>query len=291
MGCLSDSAAREYVAGRISAAAAAEVRRHLDDCARCRSLLVVAGDVWSPASAAEQRDQPPAPPPPVGFPPPGMGIAATGMSLADLAPDLDPTAPNQAAAPAPDLGGAAAPAAPPRPAPLAAAVESFGPAPPPMARGTSIGRYIIVDHLGAGGMSMVYSAYDSELDRKVALKFLHPGAEKLGDLGPVRLRLVREAQALARLSHPHVVSIYDVGTHQGEVFIAMELVEGGSLAQWLQERRRSWREVLVPFLQAGTALAAAHAAGLVHRDFKPSNVLMGPDGRARVVDFGLALPA
>jgi tetratricopeptide (TPR) repeat protein len=280
MPCLTDSAARDYVAGRLAAAAHDEARRHLDGCARCRAMLVVAGDVWSPASAAEQRDQPPAPSQPLGFPPPGMGIAARGRSLADL----DPAATTEGA---PDTDRLADGVVTPPPGPI----DTLGPAPPPMPRGTSVGRYIILERLGAGGMSMVYSAYDAELDRKVALKFLHPGAEKLGDLGPVRLRLVREAQALARLSHPHVVSIYDVGTHEGEVFIAMELVEGQSLSQWLQERPRSWRELLVPFQQAGAALAAAHAAGLVHRDFKPSNVLIGTDGRARVVDFGLALPA
>jgi eukaryotic-like serine/threonine-protein kinase len=152
-------------------------------------------------------------------------------------------------------------------------------------RGATVGRYRVLDRIGAGGMGVVYAAYDPELDRRVAVKLLRPDRFS-SEAG--RLRLLREAQALARLTHPNVVAVYDAGTFGGRVFVAMELVEGETLRQWLEAGSRSWREVLDRFLPAGRGLAAAHAAGLVHRDFKPENVLLGRDGRVRVVDFGLA---
>src|SRR5437763_1115036 len=152
-------------------------------------------------------------------------------------------------------------------------------------RGATVGRYVVLDRIGAGGMGVVYAAYDPELDRRVAIKLLRPDRFS-SEAG--RLRLLREAQALARLTHPNVVAVYDAGTFGDRVFVAMELVEGETLRQWLGEGPRSWREVLDRFLPAGRGLAAAHAAGLVHRDFKPENVLLGRDGRVRVMDFGLA---
>ena len=150
-------------------------------------------------------------------------------------------------------------------------------------RGAAIGRYLVLELLGVGGMGAVYAAYDPELDRKVALKLVLPGAA--GSLG--RARILREAQAIARLSHPNVVTVHDVGTRVDEVFIAMELVDGVTLTSWLREAPRTTSAILEIFLQAGRGLAAAHKAGLVHRDFKPDNVLVGHDGRTRVVDFGL----
>ncbi|MGE5185829.1 MAG: protein kinase domain-containing protein, partial [Acidobacteriota bacterium] len=156
-----------------------------------------------------------------------------------------------------------------------------------LVRGALVGRYLVVDVLGAGGMGVVYSAYDPELDRKVAIKLLQ--ARRTTGSGEDQARLLREAQALARLSHPNVVAIYDVGTlAEDRVFIAMELVEGLTLRAWLAAADRSWRDVIPIMLGAGAGLAAAHAAGLVHRDFKPDNVIVGADGRARVMDFGLA---
>ncbi len=144
---------------------------------------------------------------------------------------------------------------------------------------------MIIDRLGAGGMGVVYSAYDPELDRRIAVKLVSIEAGAEAQQG--RDILLREAQAMARLSHPNVIAVHDVGTIGDGVFFAMERVDGGTLRQWLAERR-PWREMLAVFAQAGRGLAAAHAAGLVHRDFKPENVLMGKDGRARVTDFGVA---
>ena len=149
------------------------------------------------------------------------------------------------------------------------------------------GRYLVLDVLGQGGMGTVTAAYDTRLDRRVALKLLHRREDKEGALQ--QIRLLREAQAMARLSHPHVVAVYDAGTlEDGTVFISMELVEGQTLRQWGEAQQRPWRELLTVYLEAGRGLAAAHEAGLVHRDFKPENVLVGKDGRARVTDFGMA---
>ena len=146
----------------------------------------------------------------------------------------------------------------------------------------------MLSQLGAGGMGVVYAAYDPELDRKVAVKLLHPRLAGSVEGERARGRLLREAQALARLSHPNVVAVYDVGTYQEQVFIAMEFVRGASLAAWLRVRPRRTAEVLAVFQDAGRGLAAAHREGLVHGDFKPENVLIGDDGRVRVVDFGLS---
>src|SRR5262249_16347665 len=127
-----------------------------------------------------------------------------------------------------------------------------------------------------------------ELDRKVALKLLRPEAAEHRKDPRAKERLLREAQAMARLSHPNVIAVHDLGTLGEQVFIAMELVDGRTLAQWLKENQRSGREILEVALQAGKGLAAAHSAGLVHRDFKPDNVLVGRDGQVKVLDFGLA---
>ncbi|MCA9690356.1 MAG: tetratricopeptide repeat protein [Nannocystaceae bacterium] len=156
--------------------------------------------------------------------------------------------------------------------------------------GASVARYMILERVGAGAMGVVYAAYDPGLDRKVALKLLRPD-RRAGDPASAeskRARLFREAKALARLSHPNVVAIHDVGLYGDQVFLAMEFVEGLTLKRWLAEAPRSWQQVLDVMRRAGAGLSAAHEAGLVHRDFKPENVLISPDGRVRVLDFGLA---
>lgn len=156
--------------------------------------------------------------------------------------------------------------------------------------GRGVGRYAVLELISAGGMGAVYRAYDAELDRKVALKLLRPELFSGETAAAAKARLLSEAQALAKLSHPNVVAVYDAGTVAGEVFLAMELVDGGTLAEWLSRAPRRWDEVLEVFNQAGLGLACAHAARLLHRDFKPANVLVGSDGRVRVTDFGLARP-
>ncbi|QRK08439.1 tetratricopeptide repeat protein [Archangium violaceum] len=163
-------------------------------------------------------------------------------------------------------------------------LEPLAPLGPP-GPGERVGRYVLLRRVGEGGMGVVFAAYDPDLAREVALKLLKPGAVADAE---ARGRLVREAQALARLSHPNVVIVHDVGQDDDTVFLAMELVRGRTLRHWLAEAPRPWREVLSRFLLAGQGLAAAHAVGLVHRDFKPDNVLLGDDGQVRVTDFGLA---
>ncbi len=141
-------------------------------------------------------------------------------------------------------------------------------------RGACVGRYLLLHLVGQGGMGMVYAAYDPELNRKVALKLLLAATGAGQGRGLGQARLLREAQAMARLSHPNVTAVHDVGVVGEQIFVAMDLVEGGTLRAWLKQPR-AWREVLRVMLQAGRGLAAAHAAGLVHRDFKPDNVLVG----------------
>ncbi len=153
---------------------------------------------------------------------------------------------------------------------------------------TQIGRYTILKAIGAGGMGVVYAAYDNDLDRKVAIKLLHEG---IGTATPDTIghsRLLREAQAMAKISHPNVLQVFEAGTHAGQVYLALEFVEGSTLEAWLTAAPRKWQEVVALFLQCGRGLQAAHEAGLIHRDFKPENVLVDRSGRARVMDFGLA---
>jgi len=157
-----------------------------------------------------------------------------------------------------------------------------------LAKGSVLGRYLLLERVGVGGMGEVYAAYDPELDRKVAIKLLHaqPNGGSTSSSGAARL--LREAQAMARLTSPHVITVHDVGTFDEQVFMAMEFVEGRTLGQWLEDEKPSWREALKVLLKAGRGLAAAHRAGLIHRDFKPDNVLLGDDRRVLVADFGLA---
>ena len=150
---------------------------------------------------------------------------------------------------------------------------------------TRIGRFTVLDRLGEGGMGVVYSAYDEQLDRRVAVKVLR--WDVVGNDQGARLRLVREAQAMARLDHPNLITVHEAGEHDGQVFVAMEFVRGQDLDAWLREEPH-WREVVDVFLAAGAGIVAAHATGLIHRDLKPHNIMRGDDGTVKVLDFGLA---
>ncbi len=167
-------------------------------------------------------------------------------------------------------------------------------APPDPEHGAAVGRYLVLEAVGRGGLGRVFAAYDPQLDRKVAIKLLDARAHRGLTPAQLRGRLLREAQALAKVRHPNVVAVHDVGVlgdpgdaHHA-VFLTMELVDGGTLRQWLAEQPRSWQEIRDVFVAAARGLAAAHDANVVHRDVKPGNVLVGRDGRVQVADFGLA---
>ncbi len=192
-----------------------------------------------------------------------LGLAQ-GLSSSDSADDAQPELAETFA----DLGGAEADGLP---------------------AGSLFGRYVVLRRIGEGGMGAVYLAFDAELNRKVALKLLRTdAAPHQAEL--TRERLMREAQAMARLSHPNVVAVYEVGAVDDAVFLAMEYVEGTTLKEWMDDDH-DWREVVNTFTAAANGLRAAHDVDLVHRDFKPANVLVGDDGRVRVTDFGLARDA
>lgn len=156
---------------------------------------------------------------------------------------------------------------------------------PELKRGDSLGRYLLLELVGRGSMGQVYSGYDPKLDRRVALKVL---PAKRGQHEALRARLIREARSLARLNHPNVVSVFDAEATKGRVFIATEFVVGKTFSAWLRAEHRPRADILEVLCQAGRGLAAAHEAGLVHRDFKGSNVMVADDGRVLVLDFGLA---
>src|SRR5262249_7226417 len=149
-------------------------------------------------------------------------------------------------------------------------------------RGTTIDRYVVIDKVGEGGMGVVYAAYDEVLHRRVALKLVTLHGDPTG-----QQRLVAEARAMAQGSHPAIVAVYDVGEHDGRVFLAMEFIDGQTLRHW-QASPRSWRDVVSIYVRVARGLVHAHAAGIVHRDFKPDNVLVDTEGNPRITDFGLA---
>jgi serine/threonine-protein kinase len=216
-------------------------------------------------------------------------VTADLASLFDEAVELDPAAQREyLAALAPDLRAALAEllahdrAAPP---------EFLRPPDPPpeLADGARLGHLVVLRRIGEGAMGSVHAAYDERLDRKVAIKRLHRGGGRAtGSESETRRRIVREARLLARLSHPGVVQVHEILEAGDEVYLVMEFVQGRTLRAW-DAAARPWRERLGVYVQAGRALAAAHALGVVHCDFKPDNVLVGDDGRVRVVDFGLAI--
>ncbi len=159
-----------------------------------------------------------------------------------------------------------------------------------LAAGTGFGRFVILQAVGRGGMGEVYAAYDPSLDRKIALKLLRARPADGPSASDGNALLAREARAMAQLSHPNVVTVFEAGAVGDQVYLAMELIHGRTLRQWQRDGARGWRQVLEVYRMAGAGLAAAHAAGLVHRDFKPDNVLLSHEGVARVTDFGLARP-
>ncbi|HVY40407.1 MAG TPA: serine/threonine-protein kinase, partial [Polyangia bacterium] len=175
---------------------------------------------------------------------------------------------------------------------LVAVAAPIAPAGPPGGTrrldAVAVGRYQLRRLVGRGAMGEVYAGHDPELDRQVAIKILRTDVR---NADAHRARFMREAQAVARLHHPNVVGIYDVGSAGARIFLAMELIEGETLAAWLSRRARPVPEILRTFALAGRGLQAAHAAGIVHRDFKPQNVMVGRDGAPRVTDFGLAASA
>jgi tetratricopeptide (TPR) repeat protein/predicted Ser/Thr protein kinase len=150
-----------------------------------------------------------------------------------------------------------------------------------------LGRYVLLGQTADGGMGVVHAAYDPELHRKVALKVMHPRRTD----ARARERLITEARALAKLDHPNVVKVHDVITQSDQVVIVMEWIDGDTLAGWERAQARSWREIVTVYAQAAQGLAAVHGVGVIHRDFKPANAIIGSDGRVRVVDFGLARAA
>lgn len=152
--------------------------------------------------------------------------------------------------------------------------------------GERIGRFLVVDVIGRGAMGVVVRAFDPRLQRLVAIKLVNPERSERAGLG--RERLLSEARALARLSHPNVVAVFEVDVHEQRDYVAMELIDGIDLQRWLRERPRHWREITRVFAAAAEGLHAVHLAGLVHRDVKPANILMGRDGQVRVGDFGIA---
>lgn len=155
-------------------------------------------------------------------------------------------------------------------------------------QGRTIDRYQIHECLGVGGMGVIYSAWDPELERKLALKLVRVRTSERNSTR-ARARLLREARALARLRHPNVVAVHDVGEHAGRVFVAMEFIAGETLQRWLlRSPPPPGKQLVDVFLQVGRGLAAAHRAGIVHRDVKPDNVMIGSDGRVLILDFGIA---
>ena len=259
MDCLDADVIRAWRGGFLSGDERDRADEHLGNCPRCRRRAAALQ-----TAASSLPDMAPAPGEPLpGTLAPSAPISAGATARASLT--LLTTTQTQALA-----------------------SRRSGDSPVELPPGTTVGRFVIHHTLGTGGMGAVYAADDPELGRQVAVKLLHGGSGSRRDTTTASRRIMREARLAARVSHPNVVSIYEVGPFGDKVFIAMELVDGHSLARWLAARPRSLADILDVMIAAGRGLAAAHAAGLVHRDFKPDNVLVGDDGRALVTDFGVA---
>ena len=273
--CPDENVIARFVRGGLAPAEAHGVELHVDRCSACATLISALAQMGASGGAIGGGSAL------GGGGAPGGGGAAplagglvthpvTGMGSVAGEAAFAATAPAQGGM-GPATGGAAAPA---------------------------FGRYVVERPLGAGAMGIVYAAHDPVLGRRVALKVLRrEAAVSAAAAAELDARLMREARAMAALAHPNVVPVHDAGVVGDQVYLAMELVEGQTLDRWLAARggpgargggRAAWREVLAVFRDAGVGLSAAHEAGILHRDFKPANVLIGADGRARVTDFGLA---
>ncbi|MBS1122131.1 MAG: protein kinase [Deltaproteobacteria bacterium] len=253
MECLDANAVQDLMSGALDHAARGRAVLHLDGCEECRGLIsLLARDATRAAALDTLRTHQ------------GGAVGTLVETMASLAgnPALRTLDPLGATADANDVDGQVR-------------VRT------PAQVGKMIGRYTLVERIGAGAMGIVYRADDPGLGRRVALKLLHKPDEALTD------RLVREARSMAQVNHPNVVAVYDAGVSEGATYIAMELVTGSSLRIW-QQAARPLADTIETYIAAGRGLAAAHAAGIVHRDFKPDNVLVGSDGRVRVTDFGLS---
>ncbi len=259
MECLDANVLQDLMAGGLDESTRATSVNHLDGCDDCRGLLsLLAKEVSRDAAMSTPEDG-------------KVDLKKLAFQNTD-----GPRTPNETVT---SLG---LPARRPTPDPLGVTADvSLIQRSGTRQIGKTFGKYTLVDRIGAGAMGVVYRAEDPGLNRKVALKLLHKPDEGLAQ------RLVREAQSMAQVDHPNVVAVYDAGVSEGATYIAMELVIDGSLRTWQQEKR-PLPEIIEAYVAAGRGLAAAHAAGIIHRDFKPDNCLVGSDGRVRVTDFGLA---
>jgi eukaryotic-like serine/threonine-protein kinase len=254
MGCLDEQTVVAFVSGALVGAKLAAAERHLLGCPDCSTLVSLAAPT---ASAPRTNTLEWA-----GAPPTDETRARDAVAAGPVTEVIHPES-----AAIPD-----------------SAVIDFGVSDGHRA-GSTVGRYRLLQLVGRGGMGEVYAAHDPELDRRIAIKIMR------GDTYPDDVesaRLMREAQTIAKLSHPNLVTVYDVGSANGRVFVAMELIEGDTVATWLDRKRRSRDEIVRVFSLAGRGLAAAHRAGIIHRDFKPQNVMVSANGAVRVMDFGLA---
>jgi tetratricopeptide (TPR) repeat protein len=274
MSCLDDSEVTGFARGLLAPSEATEIEDHLRDCSDCRRRV---GLVRKEARTVQFRT--------------GSGVTQASRGGTTLPPQSSGANRTQRDSARRNLAEQPQQTRQDRPWNERTERESGGEIEPTPAEalieGDHLGRYELEEVIGSGGMGVVYAAYDPELDRPVAIKLLRNLSSATAKATEARARLLREAQAMARVSHPNVIAIHDTGTIGDEVFIAMELIDGPNLKDWLRERPRHWSAIVEIFVAAGRGLAAAHAAGLVHRDFKPDNVLLGEDGRARVTDFGL----